>query len=67
MFLNRKDLDAMILFNEKVDKLNQADSLCQFLILEDRSLPYPYLISGFLSKINRKPSAAVSFYQKFIE
>lgn len=45
----------------------QADSLCKYLILEDKTLPYPYIVSGFLSETKRQPAEALKYYRNFLE
>jgi len=43
-----------------------ADSLADTLLAADSTLPYPYLIKGFLAEKRKETQAAISLYKKFI-
>lgn len=63
---NEVRTDEMII-NYRLGKIKTADSLAELLMATDARLPFPYLIKGFISENSDQASAAIRFYQKFIE
>ncbi|MFQ6008071.1 MAG: hypothetical protein ACE5K8_03880, partial [Candidatus Zixiibacteriota bacterium] len=44
----------------------KAVSLADELLAIDSTLPFPYLIKGFIAEVHKTPQAAIPFYKKFI-
>ncbi|MEA3296658.1 MAG: hypothetical protein U9R56_02205 [candidate division Zixibacteria bacterium] len=57
--------DKMII-NFRAGKHDTAESLASFLLETDASLPYPYLILGFLEDARKDIRAAAHYYERFV-
>jgi tetratricopeptide (TPR) repeat protein len=57
--------DLMIVYYRS-GALQTADSLADALLAADSSLPYPYLIKGFIAERHNERQAAIALYKKFV-
>ena len=57
--------DRMII-NFRAGEYDTADSLAVFLLETDPSLPYPYLILGFMEDARKDIRAAAHYYERFV-
>jgi len=57
--------DQMII-NFRAGNLNVADSISNYLLAIDSTMPYPYIIKGFLTERQGNAEGAVAYYNKFL-
>jgi tetratricopeptide (TPR) repeat protein len=57
----------LVIYYYRANMFSQADSLSDVMIYEDKTLPYPNAIKGFLSEKDLKPIEAINHYNIFIE
>lgn len=57
--------DQMII-NFRSGNINIADSISNYLLAIDSTMPYPYIIKGFLTENQGNAKGAVAYYNKFL-